>query len=68
MQDQLESLILEAEQEIKKCSAPNDILNVKAKFLGKKSVLNGKAYFLSMKKARSASPSPAVFAQAAPPH
>ncbi|MCB5233627.1 MAG: phenylalanine--tRNA ligase subunit alpha [Candidatus Cloacimonetes bacterium] len=41
MQDQLESLILEAEQEIQQCSAPNDILNVKAKFLGKKSVLNG---------------------------
>lgn len=41
MQDQLESLILEAEQEIEKCSAPNDILNVRAKYLGKKSVING---------------------------
>lgn len=41
MQDRLKSLIKEAEQEIAKCSGVNDILNVKAKYLGKKSVLNG---------------------------
>ncbi|MDI3503241.1 MAG: phenylalanyl-tRNA synthetase alpha chain [Candidatus Cloacimonadota bacterium] len=40
MQEQLELLIQEAEQEIAQCSSPNDILNAKAKYLGKKSLLN----------------------------
>ncbi|MCB5270813.1 MAG: phenylalanine--tRNA ligase subunit alpha [Candidatus Cloacimonetes bacterium] len=41
MQEQLELLIKEAEQEIDNCSGVNDILNAKAKYLGKKSMLNG---------------------------
>jgi phenylalanyl-tRNA synthetase alpha chain len=40
LQEQLELLIKEAEQEIAQCSGVNDILNTKAKYLGKKSVLN----------------------------
>ena len=40
MQEQLDRLVREAEQEIAQCSNPNDIMNTKAKFLGKKSVLN----------------------------
>jgi phenylalanyl-tRNA synthetase alpha chain len=41
LQEQLELLVKEAEQEIAQCSSPNDILNTKAKYLGKKSLLNG---------------------------
>ncbi len=41
MQEQLELLLKEAEQEIAQCSGANDILNTKAKYLGKKSLLNG---------------------------
>lgn len=41
LQEQLELLIKEAEQEISQCSNVNDILNAKAKYLGKKSMLNG---------------------------
>lgn len=40
MQEQLELMLTEAEQEIASCSNPNDILNTKAKYLGKKSALN----------------------------
>lgn len=40
MQEQLELLINEAKGEISSCQSPNDILNTKAKYLGKKSVLN----------------------------
>ncbi len=40
MQEQLELLIKEAQQEIGQCSGVNDILNAKAKYLGKKSLLN----------------------------
>lgn len=40
VKDQLELMLKEAEQEIALCSNPNDILNTKAKYLGKKSALN----------------------------
>lgn len=40
MQDQLDRLLGEAKTEIEACSTPNDILNTRAKYLGKKSVLN----------------------------
>ncbi|MCK9556660.1 MAG: phenylalanine--tRNA ligase subunit alpha [Candidatus Cloacimonetes bacterium] len=41
MQEKLELIIKQAEQEIAQCSNTNDILNSKAKYLGKKSELNG---------------------------
>ena len=41
MQEQLELIIKQAQEEIARCSNPNDILNTKARFLGKKSELNG---------------------------
>lgn len=40
MQNQLTDLVLEATTEISKCANANDILNIKAKYLGKKSLLN----------------------------
>ncbi|HNQ43577.1 MAG TPA: phenylalanine--tRNA ligase subunit alpha, partial [Candidatus Cloacimonadota bacterium] len=40
MQEQLNKLLGEARAEIEACTAPNDILNTRAKYLGKKSVLN----------------------------
>jgi len=40
LQEQLENLISEAKEEIARASEPNDILNLKAKYLGKKSLLN----------------------------
>jgi len=40
MQEQLENLLTEARAEIAECGGPNDILNLKAKYLGKKSYLN----------------------------
>jgi len=40
VQEQLEKMLEQASQEIAQCSNPNDILNVKAKYLGKKSALN----------------------------
>lgn len=40
MQEQLNELIAKAAQDIAACSSPNDLLNVKAQYLGKKSLLN----------------------------
>ncbi len=40
MQEQLENLVSEAKEEIARASEPNDILNLKARYLGKKSLLN----------------------------
>jgi phenylalanyl-tRNA synthetase alpha chain len=40
LQEQLENLVSEAKEEIARASEPNDILNLKARYLGKKSLLN----------------------------
>jgi len=40
LQEQLNELIAKAAQDIAACSSPNDLLNVKAQYLGKKSLLN----------------------------
>ena len=40
MQNQLATMLEEAAREIEACSSANDILNTKAKYLGKKSLLN----------------------------
>lgn len=41
MQEQLRELVQQAESDILACRNPNDIMNAKAKYLGKKSMLNG---------------------------
>ncbi|MDY0152834.1 MAG: phenylalanine--tRNA ligase subunit alpha [Candidatus Cloacimonas sp.] len=41
MQEQLNELVRQAESDILACRNPNDIMNVKAQYLGKKSLLNG---------------------------
>ncbi|HRX76084.1 MAG TPA: phenylalanine--tRNA ligase subunit alpha, partial [Candidatus Cloacimonadota bacterium] len=41
MQNQLATMLEEAGREIEACATANDILNTKAKYLGKKSLLNG---------------------------
>ncbi|MDD4310049.1 MAG: phenylalanine--tRNA ligase subunit alpha [Candidatus Cloacimonetes bacterium] len=41
MQEQLSELVRQAESDISACQNPNDIMNVKAQYLGKKSLLNG---------------------------
>jgi len=40
LQEQLNTLITKAAQDIAACSSPNDLLNIKAQYLGKKSLLN----------------------------
>lgn len=41
MQEQLKELVEQAEKDIAACQTANDLMNVKAQYLGKKSVLNG---------------------------
>jgi len=41
LREQLNELVQQAEIDIKACSNPNDVMNVKAQYLGKKSLLNG---------------------------
>lgn len=41
MQEQLNELVRQAESDIQACRNSNDIMNVKARYLGKKSMLNG---------------------------
>ncbi len=41
MQEQLKELVKQAEIDIAACRTANDLMNVKAQYLGKKSVLNG---------------------------
>ncbi|HNZ89553.1 MAG TPA: phenylalanine--tRNA ligase subunit alpha, partial [Candidatus Cloacimonas acidaminovorans] len=40
MEEELRKLVEYAEKDIFACSSPNDLLNVKAKYLGKKSLLS----------------------------
>ncbi len=41
MQEQLKELVKQAETDIQACVTANDLMNAKAQYLGKKSVLNG---------------------------
>lgn len=41
MQEQLKELVLQAQTDISACKNANDLMNVKAQYLGKKSLLNG---------------------------
>ncbi|PKN72080.1 MAG: phenylalanine--tRNA ligase subunit alpha [Candidatus Cloacimonetes bacterium HGW-Cloacimonetes-3] len=41
MREQLNELVRQAESDILACQNPNDVMNVKAQYLGKKSLLNG---------------------------
>ncbi len=41
MQEQLKELVLQAQTDISACNNANDLMNVKAQYLGKKSLLNG---------------------------
>lgn len=40
MRDDLKNLVVQAEQEVLLCKSVNDLLNIKAKYLGKKSLIN----------------------------